>query len=386
MGRYTLYQGHVLDVLKGLPGGLVDCVVTSPPYWGLRNYNLPPLEWPAMSYVPMAGLAEVEVPGCAECEHEWGEEHVAKLRPQQDASGGTRPGTRGEQKWTASTSGDVPRGQWCALCGGWRGCLGLESTPEMYVGHLVLIWRELWRVMKPEATCWLNLGDSYASDSKGGGGPSKKQASNAGSRYKTVEFHHGVKAKDLVGIPWRVAFALQADGWYLRSDIIWSKTNPMPESVKDRPTKSHEYMFLLAKQEGYYYDTSAMHEDGLTYVRKASGFKSDVYLAAHVGSNSGFANKTTITNGRNKRSVWTIPTHPYKGSHFATFPPKLIEPCIKAGCPEGGIVLDPFGGSGTTGEVALGLNRRVILIELSEVYCKELIMPRLERVRNDSIL
>jgi DNA modification methylase len=200
------------------------------------------------------------------------------------------------------------------------------------------VFREVRRVLRDDGTVWLNLGDSYASDTKGSGGRSDKQNSNMGSWY-SFKANHGLKPKDLCGIPWRVAFALQADGWYLRSDIIWTKPNPMPESVTDRPTRSHEYIFLLAKNQRYYYDAEAISEP--------------------------FAD---AREGRNRRDVWTVNSEPTPEAHFATFPQRLIEPCILAGSREGDLVLDPFLGSGTTGEVCERLGRRWVGLELNCAY------------------
>jgi DNA modification methylase len=178
----------------------------------------------------------------------------------------------------------------------------------------------------------------------------------------------GLKEKDLVGIPWRVAFALQADGWYLRQDIIWHKPNPMPESVRDRCTKSHEYIFLLSKNPKYYYDNEAIKEDAKSAGKKSDGFKGRQGGAEYHATSGGIGSEEKIYNKKNKRSVWTITTKPYKEAHFATFPTDLIEPCVLAGCPEGGTVLDPFGGSGTTGLVASKHNRNAVLCELNEGY------------------
>ena len=256
---------------------------------------------------------------------------------------------------------------------GCEGQLGREKTPEEYVSKMVEVFREVRRVLRNDGTLWLNLGDSYARE----GGNSAGVPRHWDGRASDPGGHHdkrpnaskiNLKPKDLVGIPWRVAFALQADGWYLRSDIIWHKPNPMPESVTDRPTKAHEYLFLLTKSERYYYDAEAIREDGPTYIRKASGYVG--FNATHTGNNQkgGFADRDTITEGRNKRTVWTVATSPYAEAHFATFPPKLIEPCILAGCPSGGLVLDPFAGSGTTIQVAQQLGRQGVGIELNPAY------------------
>lgn len=258
---------------------------------------------------------------------------------------------------------------------GTGGQIGLEATPDAFVASMVGVFREVWRVMRDDGTLWLNLGDSYNAYN-GGAGPSSSLSRGAqtterpalesgfGLRVK------GLKPKDLIGIPWRVALALQADGWTLRSDIVWSKPNPMPESVTDRPTKAHEYIFLLAKGERYYYSADAIREPDKG---KPSGndFKNRMGAASYrpEGKGGGIGSGQWFPDtGRNKRSVWEVPVCPFAGAHFATFPPKLIEPCIKAGCPKGGIVFDPFSGAATTGVVATGLGRRYIGCDLNPDY------------------
>ena len=258
------------------------------------------------------------------------------------------------------------------------GQIGLEETPSAYVDKLVQVFREVRRVLADDGTLWLNLGDSYASNTKGTGGPTPKQKSNAGSFYETRKFNHGVKEKDLMGIPWQVAFALRADGWYLRSDIIWHKPNPMPESVRDRPTKAHEYIFLLSKSPQYFYDADAVREpvSGATierskyrWQRTQNGGGSRESMNGYDYKNQDFGDMhVNLGAGRNRRSVWTVTTKPYKGAHFATFPPDLIEPCILAGSRKGDTVLDPFNGSGTTGAVAIKHGRRYVGIELNPDY------------------
>jgi DNA modification methylase len=261
-----------------LRDGCVNCVVTSPPYWGLRDY------------------------------------HAAAQ-------------------------------------------IGLEPTPAAYVAALVAVFREVWRVLRDDGTVWLNLGDSYAAQGvmsarRDHSGDTFFATHSQGSRMATAGVTRtlGAKPKDLVGIPWRVAFALQADGWYLRSDIIWHKPNPMPESCRDRPTKAHEYVFLLAKSARYAYDAGAIREAVQVSTIERSRY------GQLAGDNE---------TGRNKRSVWTIPTLPYSGAHFATMPEALVEPCILAGCPVGGLVLDPFLGSGTVGAVAERLGRRWVGCDLT---------------------
>ena len=252
---------------------------------------------------------------------------------------------------------------------GVEGQLGLEATPELYVAKMVEVFREVKRVLKDNGTLWLNLGDSYATGTTAGrqlGTLDFGQGTMEARKVNRIGTPLGLKTKDLVGIPWRVAFALQADGWYLRSDIIWAKPNPMPESVTDRPTKAHEYMFLLSKSERYFYDHEAIQEAGTMKPQNrftdGKGPKADGYAAHRQPTGM------TSCEFRNKRTVWTVATSPYTEAHFATFPPKLIEPCILAGCPSGGLVLDPFAGSGTTIQVAQQLGRQGVGIELNPAY------------------
>jgi len=293
------------------------------------------------------------------------------------------------------------------------GQLGLEKTPQEYVDNIVGVFRLVRKLLADDGTLWLNLGDSYASTTSGNGGYSEKstlagftspdtkgrRANETGERRR---IESGLKPKDLVGIPWRVAFALQADGWYLRQDIIWSKPNPMPESVRDRCTKSHEYLFLLSKRERYYYDADAILEpvSANTHARLSQDVAAQVGSArAHAGGktngkmkavgrapgvnpkaalnaigskqNASFSEACSLpVSERNKRSVWTVTTQPYADAHFATFPPALIEPCILASSKPGDIVLDPFMGSGTTGQVAQDLGRRWLGCELNPQYAE----------------
>jgi DNA modification methylase len=284
------------------------------------------------------------------------------------------------------------------------GQIGLETTPDAFVAQLVDVFREVRRVLRDDGTVWLNLGDSYASapgQATRGGAPSSSstlegnghrgggpklaklarvgRTGNKGHRagdHARRPFDPALKPKDLIGIPWRAAFALQADGWYLRQDIIWSKPNPMPESVTDRCTKAHEYLFLLAKSAKYYYDADAISEEAVAaefvakHRRPQSG-KNLVNADRKDGdqkATGGFASGDYTR--RNRRSVWAVGTAPFREAHFATYPPELIEPCILAGCPKGGTVLDPFGGAGTTGLVADRLQRDAILIELNPQYAE----------------
>ena len=290
--RARLLNGDALTMLRTLPDRSVRCCVTSPPYWGLRDYGV-------------------------------------------------------------------------------EGQLGLETTPEEYTAKMVSVFREVRRVLTDDGTLWLNLGDSYATDTKWGGSSSTKNEAAVGDAKRGAKWNSGLKPKDLVGIPWRVAFALQADGWYLRSDIIWAKPNPMPESVTDRPTKSHEYLFLLSKSERYYYDADAIAEPAIH-----AGRVLDYTGEQKANSADTEGKQRTLPNGRlievgdtrNVRTVWSIATKPYPEAHFATFPEELPRRCILAGSAPSDTVLDPFAGSGTTLAVATGNGRAAIGIELNPAY------------------
>ena len=242
--------------------------------------------------------------------------------------------------------------------------IGLEETPDQYVERMVEVFRAVRDVLADDGTLWLNIGDSYTSGGRKVRAPDAKHdgARAMDSRAPTTD---GLKPKDIVGIPWRVAFALQADGWYLRQDIIWSKPNPMPESVRDRCTKAHEYVFLLSKLPRYYFDHEAIKEPS---VSELSPRKRPNGLSVEDGKKLGINQSCGVSETRNKRSVWTVATKPYKGAHFAAFPPDLIEPCILAGSRPGDVVLDPFMGSGTTGQVATDLGRQFIGCELNPAY------------------
>lgn len=328
-----ILQGDCLTVLKTLPDNSVDCCITSPPYYGLRDYGV-------------------------------------------------------------------------------DGQIGLEETPEEYVNRLVAVFHEVKRVLKKDGTLWLNIGDSYAAQRGGthppaetlaGGvhgytedGESVNRGRESGYNPTRNASAIGLKHKDMIGIPWMLAFALRADGWYLRQDIIWAKPNPMPESVKDRCTKSHEYLFLLSKSQKYYFDSEAIQEESVTNEGRPPGVQRDreyeyqskrnlhpeAYLAKpgirFGGNKYGYSedpkyaiysgNEWVPTGKRNKRDVWMIPVQPTKEAHFATYPEALVEPCILAGSRPGGVVLDPFFGSGTTGRVAMRHERDYIGIELNPEY------------------
>lgn len=285
---FTLHKGDCLDVLRGMPDASVDCCVTSPPYWGLRDYGV-------------------------------------------------------------------------------EGQLGLEATPDEYVARMVDVFREVRRVLVDSGTCWLNLGDSYNSAASNQRNELIGGWDAGMGRASTVD--KSLKAKDLIGVPWRVAFALQADGWWLRSDIIWSKPNPMPESVTDRPTKAHEYVFLLTKSARYFFDQEAVREPHSPDGRRKTIHDHRTDDSHENYDNVGNGNERWPNGGRNVRSVWEIATQPYAEAHFATFPQELPRRCIAAGCPKDGTVLDPFMGSGTTALVARNLGRRSVGIELNADYC-----------------
>jgi DNA modification methylase len=269
------------------------------------------------------------------------------------------------------------------------GQLGLEPTPQEFVENLCKVFDEVWRVLADDGTLWVNLGDSYANnggktqpqrDTNGGFGGSpgtrNQPYSNASGGFERPKTIGGsIKPKDLVGIPWRFAFAMQDRGWYLRQDIIWAKPNPMPESVTDRCTKSHEYIFLMTKKPKYYFDSKAIREESTDLEGSKKRYQSAFYTGEKHASGGYLPQKKTHTAGmktfdgqRNKRSIWTVNTASYKEAHFAVYPPALIQPCVLAGSAEGDTVLDPFSGSGTTGEVALTYGRNYVGVELNPEY------------------
>ena len=340
MADAKIYVGDNRETLKKLDAQSVQTVITSPPYWGLRDYGT--AEW---------------VGGDADCSH----------RRESKKSDAT---ITGHKNFTEMLGvGDAIYKDVCNRCGAVRedDQIGLEITPEDYVEQLCLVFDEVWRVLKDDGTLWLNLGDSYVGT--GSKGDTKDPKYAEGRNGQTVALNNkvqGLKNKDLVGIPWRVAFALQARGWYLRQDIIWAKPNPMPESVLDRCTKSHEYIFLLSKSNKYFFDNEAIKEpskedwgtrnrDNGKYHNEGTG------LNPHTGLTKSY-------EMANKRDVWNVATRPYKEAHFATYPAELITPCVLAGSKTGDIVLDPFSGSGTTGEVALTYGRSYIGLELNPEY------------------
>jgi DNA modification methylase len=317
--------------------------VTSPPYFGLRDY----------------GTAKWEG-GDDSCEHsismptKWNDPKRGTnvLRPETGHRGGTSKN--------------------CHKCGAARidDQLGLEETPEEYITAMVEVFRCVWDVLQDDGTLWVNIGDSWASTAQGTFNAPQKIAKENATVYANFRPKVGLAPKNLIGIPWRLAFALQADGWILRQDIIWNKPNPMPESVQDRCTKSHEYIFLLSKKQKYYYDIEPIREpikDSCdATIRAAARIQSG---PVDIGNGQEMVERRYAEiKGANKRSVWTVNTKPYAGAHFAVFPTELIEPCILAGAPVGGVVLDPFMGSGTTAQVAQDLGRQYLGCELNLAY------------------
>ena len=336
--------GNCAEILKTLPSESVDCVVTSPPYWGLRDYKTEPQVWG----------------GRSDCEHDWTPEGVKRYDSRRDHDGKDFGDTRGQEPMRSALDTELDLGATCPMCGAWRGQLGLEPTPQLYIEHLVSIFDEIKRVLKRTGTCWVNLGDTY-------GGMTKTD-------------------KSLAQIPSRFAIAMTDSGWILRNEIIWHKPNCLPSSVKDRFTVDFEKLFFFVKSKKYYFEQQFEPMLATSINRQ----RSPVNLGAKSESGAGYAKEAEFgsaknrviepnPNGRNKRTVWSITTKPYKGAHFAVFPPELVETPIKAGCPVGGVVLDPFGGSGTTAAVAKQLGRNSIIIELNPDYL-ELVK---ERARTD---
>ena len=348
-----ILHGDSVEMLKTIPDGTVDCCVTSPPYYGLRDYGT--ATW---------------VGGDPSCPH-----YRTSKKSDKTATG------HKNMMETGHAVGDAIYKTVCPICGAVRvdNQIGLEETPDEYIDRLVTVFREVKRVLRDDGTLWLNIGDSYCGTGDKGNykDPKNPEGRNGQSvaRNKRID---GIKSKDLIGIPWMLAFALRADGWYLRQDIIWHKPNPMPESVRDRCTKSHEYIFLFSKKPKYYFDIEAIKENAKpdNSVRDRDHTK----LSNTPGRTRMGGLKTNHYTKRNKRDVWRIATRPYKEAHFATFPEQLIEPCVLAGSRPNGIVLDPFFGSGTTGVVAEKFGRRYIGIELNEEYV-ELAKKRLNGVQ-----
>lgn len=342
MDKNVILLGNCLDVLKTLPDESINCCVTSPPYYALRDYGTG--TW---------------IGGDPNCDHMY-------FHGSAEMSGTHKKFTEIKQ---TSGVGHLMRSV-CTKCGAIRedSQIGIEDTPEMYIQNLVAVFHEVKRLLTKDGTCWINIGDSYAHTTNKVVPQSIENTADRQPSYGT-RVPDGCKTKDLIGIPWMLAFALRDDGWYLRQDIIWHKPNPMPESVKDRCTKSHEYIFLLSKSPNYYFDSDAIAETAV-YESTRDNIKFGGNKYKSLGFNI-YSGKTYVNNGkRNKRSVWSVSPAHYSEAHFATYPEELITPCIMAGCPKDGIVLDPFMGSGTTAVVAKRNHRNYVGVELNPEYKK----------------
>lgn len=357
-----IIQGDCMDVLKTIESESVNCCVTSPPYYGLRDYGTG--TW---------------IGGDPNCPHR-------RMSKKSD-----KTITGHAQDELIGNVGDAIYKTVCPLCGAVRvdKQIGLEETPEEYVQKLTQVFHEVKRILKDDGTLWLNIGDSYASNTSAGdktqGNPMFYSPSREKTKTPKKTVPSNCKPKDLIGIPWMLAFSLRADGWYLRQDIIWHKPNPMPESVKDRCTKSHEYIFLLSKKPKYYFDYEAIKEKAITKPHRPGNKMHEDKISGPNARNghSQWEDRMDQIWGdgnRNKRDVWSIGCSTVKEAHFATYPEELVRPCILAGCPIGGTVLDPFFGSGTTGRVAESLNREYIGIELNPEYI-EIENRRLQNVQ-----
>ena len=350
--------GNCLEIMqKWIDEGVkVNTCVTSPPYYGLRDYGT--ATW---------------IGGDKDCNH-IDDEKLNERNRQKKSMISVGEKIDGSIR-TRSHDSEIGS-QWqflnnCKKCGAIRQDLqlGLEETPKQYVDSMVRVFRLVRELLTDDGTLWVNIGDSYAMSSMRGKNSSFNSIdqSKQGIAHIDRNIPENMKAKDLMGIPWMLAFALREDGWYLRQDIIWHKPNPMPESVKDRCTKSHEYIFLLSKSPKYYFDNEAIKEDAVTPAG-TKGAKGSVERQQQKGVNARPPEYAVYNGKRNKRDVWSVTVKPYKGAHFATFPVDLIEPCVKAGCPDGGIVLDPFMGSGTTAQVAIANNKQYLGCELNTEY------------------
>jgi DNA modification methylase len=338
MKPYEILTGDCFRLVKTLPTASVHCIVTSPPYFGLRDYGTTPRVWGGRKH----------------CHHKCGAPLTKRGGSQTQGHNSQRHGRHNVE---AQRTARAQQGEFCRKCDAWRGSFGQEPTTDLYVAHLVTLFRRLRRVLRDDGTVWLNLGDSYC----GGGGYAPEAPVNM-QRQKLLRAGHSsdargfslgkklaqrniaggvrpagdLKVKDLCGIPWLVALALRADGWYLRADIIWAKPNPMPEAVTDRTTRAHEYIFMLSKRAHYFYDAEAIKEPSVMhpqhrYTKREDHPKGDAGRGAHRRPEGG-----TAYNGRNRRSVWTITTQPFKAAHFAVYPEELVAPCIQAGTSEHG--------------------------------------------------
>jgi DNA modification methylase len=374
---WHIEQGHVLDVLRAMPDGCVQTIVTSPPYWGLRDYGLPPMVWD----------------GDGECWHEWGEQII---RPQHGDNGATGSTLQGGKTTQTQTQRKSTCHAFCVRCGAWSGSLGLEPDPALYLQHMRQIFTECFRVLRRDGTMWINMGDSY-NTYRANAQPSKSLSITAGEQRPERLKGHGLEVgclpnKSLLMMPARLAIALQDDGWLLRAEIVWAKLAPMPESVRDRPTRSHEMIYLFAKQGRYFYDADAIRQPSVSDHGSGNGYKREARLSYRDGNGARGSEEPRVPHSRrsndletygrwvdnpprivpdagvNIRSVWTIGPEPLHDEHYAAYPTEIPRRCIAAGSREGDVILDPFAGSGTTILTALRLGRRAIGIELSEKY------------------
>ena len=334
----TILPGDCKEVLKTFPDAYFDCCVCSPPYFSQRDYS-----------------TACWVGGDSECNHQRSNKQVAA--------------TKNEHLSADGLYKDI-----CSKCGAKRvdKQIGLEPTPKLYVDNLVRIFDEVQRVLKPTGTCWVVIGDTFAGGGRGSGYGGKQDSNKGCANMPRSRVPLGMKPKELMEIPWMFAFALRKAGWLVRQEVVWNKPNVLPEAVKDRCVKSHESIFLLTKKGHYYFDYESILEPCVTPKDAKAGHtfgslkgKADTVAKAHAAD---LGHKWEYSPSRRKRSVWTCTTVAYKGAHFAAYPPELIRPCIKAGCPKGGIVLDPFGGSGVTGMVAKQEGCHYVLIELNPDY------------------
>ena len=358
--NWKLFNGDSLEVLKQLPDKAIDCCITSPPYYGLRDYGTG--TW---------------VGGDPDCDH------VASYSATKKQGNPLFNENRPSRENTLMAGYYKPV---CPKCGAVREDkqIGLEEAPEQYINRLVNVFHEVKRVLKDDGTLWINIGDSYNGSGRGRNADgtvnfsvkSSKQATNKGSTEGIIKKQviDSCKPKDLIGIPWMLAFALRADGWYLRQDIIWHKPNPMPESVTDRCVKSHEYIFLLSKSKTYFFDHESIQEESICKDDSRNGMGKISYDGSRSEHPESMGQKSfvSISDKRNKRDVWTVNVGSgyadEDNAHYATYPKKLIEPCVLAGAKIGGVVLDPFNGTGTTGSVALQWQRKYIGIDLNKEY------------------
>ena len=357
----TVYQGHALDVLKGMSDESVDCVMTSPPYWGLRTYKTEPQIW-SDNHVQADRFI---------CRHEWSNEKIVSCGRNDNAEKGGAL-FHGTSNKTYAGDSKASQGNFCLKCGAWRGELGLEPTIELYIEHLIQIFSEVRRVLKKTGTCWVNIDDSYAAN-RSYQVPDSKWCDVGNDMPRKID---GIPAKSLCLIPSRFALAMVENGWRLRNDICWYKSNPMPESVKDRFTGSWEHLFFFVKRQRYWFEQQFETLSPLTIADSRNETGRHTYAESKwqdtADKPSWYRSKVFVNSlqGRNKRDVWEINTQPYPEAHFATFPEKLCETPILSGCPKDGVVLDPFCGSGKALSVAKRLGRKAIGIDLNPDYCK----------------